>query len=96
MVAKIIKCGASWCAPCKAFARTLKSIKESNDYPNIEFEEYDIEEDEKGQELTEKYQIRSVPTTLLIDETGNLLEKVLGNVNEKNFREIIDNNNKLE
>lgn len=94
MVAKIIKCGASWCAPCKAFAKTLNKIKESNDYPNISFEEYDIEEDEAGQELTEKFKIMSVPTTILLDENGELLTKVLGNVNETSFRGIIEDNNK--
>ena len=41
--------------------------------------------DEEGETLVQKYQIRSVPTTLLLDENNEVIYKVMGNVPEKDF-----------
>lgn len=82
--------GATWCAPCRAFAVTFNKVKEMEEYSNIEFEEIDIENDEEGGILAEKYQVRSVPTTVLLDENNNLIYKVSGNISLNDFKKIID------
>ena len=87
---KIIKFSAQWCAPCKVFATTFHKVKEMEDYKDIEFKEYDVENDEEGEELVEKFQVRSLPTTILLDENGEQLYKVMGNIPEKDFLEIIN------
>jgi thioredoxin-related protein len=56
-----------------------------DEYKNIEFKDIDIEDDEEGETLVQKYQIRSVPTTLLLDENNEVIYKVMGNVTEKDF-----------
>lgn len=57
---KVLRFTASWCAPCKGLAMTLNSI----DTP-IPFDVIDIEEQ---QELAVKYQIRSVPTMVMLED----------------------------
>lgn len=57
---KLLKFSASWCMPCKALSKT---IKEAGDL-GIEIEEIDIDE---NIELATKYNIRSVPTMIIIE-----------------------------
>jgi thioredoxin 1 len=90
-VQKIIKFSASWCQPCKVFATTFNRVKEMEDYKDIDFKEVDIEEDENGELLVGKYQVRSVPTTILLDENDEPIYKVMGNIPEKDLIEIINN-----
>jgi thiol-disulfide isomerase/thioredoxin len=85
MLKKIIKTSASWCMPCRAFASTFHRVENMDEYKNIEFKDIDIEDDEEGETLVQKYQIRSVPTTLLLDENNEVIYKVMGNVTEKDF-----------
>lgn len=91
MLKQIIKLGAEWCAPCKVFGNTFHKVEKMDDYKNIEFKDVDIENDEEGDELVAKHNIRSVPTTLLLDENGNVLYKLMGNVSEQDFIELINN-----
>lgn len=91
MVKNIIKLSASWCAPCKVFATTFHNVEKMEEYKGIIFKDVDIEEDEEGEVLAAKYQVRSVPTTLLLDEDDNLIYKISGNISQKDFIEIINN-----
>ena len=88
---KILKLSASWCAPCRVFATTFHNVEKMEEYKDITFKEVDIENDEDGELLAAKYQVRSVPTTILLDENDNLIYKVSGNISQKDFIEIINN-----
>ena len=90
MVKRIIKFSATWCAPCRAFAPTFHKVMENEKYKGIKFEEFDVEKDEVGELYLEKYQIRNVPTTILLDEKDEVITKIMGNVSEDNFISIID------
>jgi thioredoxin 1 len=90
-VKKIIKLSTTWCGPCRAFGTTFHRVSEMEEYKDIEFKEIDIEKDEDGEVLVEKYQVRSVPTTVLLDENDELIYKVIGNIHEKDFITIINN-----
>ena len=94
-VKKIIKLSATWCGPCRAFESTFHRVSEMEEYKDIEFKEIDIEKDEDGEVLTEKYQVRSVPTTILLDEKNELVYKISGNVSEKDLIDIINNAMKM-
>lgn len=68
---KLYKFYASWCGPCK------QQTKEFEENPvDIELEAINIDEDDKG--LTTKYGIRSIPTTILIDENSSVIQKWVG------------------
>ena len=87
---RIIKLGASWCQPCHVFAKTFEKVAEMEKYNGIEFKEVDIENDEDAEILVEKFGIRSVPTTLILDEEDNLIYKLIGNVSMNDFTDVLD------
>lgn len=67
--------GASgWCTTCRTikpiFEKEAQRLKELHkDNADISYVCYDIEDDEKGVELVEKYMVKSIPTMLVfIDE----------------------------
>lgn len=94
MVKKILKLGASWCQPCKVFSSTFNRVKEMEEYKDIEFKEFEIDEDEDGEMLAEKYQVRSVPTTVLLNGDDEVVYKIMGNVPQNDFITIINEANK--
>ena len=87
---KILKFSASWCGPCRVFANTFKKVSEMEKYKDIEFKSIDIEEDD-GELYVEKYNIRSVPTILLLDEDDNIIYKLSGNIPLDDFVSMINN-----
>lgn len=90
MIKKIVDAKASWCGPCRVFANTFKKVSEMEKYKDIEFKSIDIEEDE-GELYVEKYNIRSVPTILLLDENDNIIYKLSGNIPLDDFVSMINN-----
>jgi thiol-disulfide isomerase/thioredoxin len=90
MVKKIIRMGASWCMPCHAFGKTFDKVSEMEEYKDIEFKSIDVEEDEEAEELVEKYGVRNVPTTLILDENNEIINKVIGNVSFDDFTKTIN------
>jgi len=58
---KIIKFEASWCQPCKMLSKVINDVK---DQITIEIETVDIDQDN---ELAKQYQIRGVPTLVMVD-----------------------------
>ena len=86
MVSRVLKMSASWCGPCKVYSRTFKQLSEIPEFENISFEEIDIEE---NNDLTEKYGVRSVPTTIILDENDNVLSMLNGNISKSVLEETI-------
>ena len=68
---KVLKFYADWCGPCKALTKTL----EQHYNGDVPIEEIDIDE---NQAMTIKYNIRSVPVCVLVDDTGNELRRKAG------------------
>jgi thioredoxin 1 len=60
MSKKILKFAASWCQPCKMLSKTIAGME-----IETQIEEIDIDEQE---ELAIQYQIRSVPTLVMLDD----------------------------
>lgn len=67
---KLLKFSATWCGPCKMQAQKLK------EHPiDVEVEEINVDSDN---ELISKFNIRSIPTMILIDNEGNSLHRWTG------------------
>ena len=64
----ILKFFGSWCNPCKALSKNLEDA-------GIEHKSIDIDENE---ELTEKYNVMSVPTIVILDEDDNEVGRFIG------------------
>lgn len=78
---EIIKLGAQWCNPCKAYAPVIKKLEEKYNVPgsNVTVVDYDIDE---NPDMGVKYGVRSVPTTVFVLE-GVVKHKQSGVLDEK-------------
>jgi len=56
MTDKIMKFGASWCAPCKSLSKTLENMDISVPIENIDIDE--------SSDVAVKYVIRNIPTMI--------------------------------
>jgi len=66
----LVKFGAPWCGPCRQLAPIMEALDEEG-YPAFE-----VNVDEE-QDLTSKYGIRSVPTTLVF-KNKELVQTIVG------------------
>lgn len=75
---KLYKFGAPWCGQCKVLSNRLESLN----LDNCEVTEFDV--DEVDEDILNKFQIRNIPVTVLLDEDENLIHKWVGifDVNE--------------
>ena len=75
----VVQFSANWCGPCKLLTKTMEVASE-----NIEaqFGKVDID---KNRELAMKFNIRSVPTTIVF-ENGQAKQTIIGN---KSYMEIL-------
>lgn len=86
----LVKFSAEWCGPCKAFAPVIKEVVEET---GIEYIEADID-DETGSELSIKFGVRSVPTTIAFLE-GKPVDAIVGSATKDRVVELVNkiNNN---
>ena len=75
---KVIKFYADWCGPCSGLSKIIEGAK---DKINITIENVNIDEDS---EMVTKYQIRSVPTMVMVDGDTEIKRKV-GTMGEKDL-----------
>lgn len=70
---------AKWCGPCRVFTPKVEQLLLK--YPNLAVREADILDwdSDLGRQLTSEHQMPSLPFTLIFDDQGKLLGKVIGN-----------------
>ena len=81
----IKKFSASWCVPCKRYDPIIQKVVDSRD--DVTLERIDIEE---NPEEAAAYGVKSVPFTVLIDDSGTVLGGFAGAVSEKELHKVID------
>ena len=67
MSKKVIKLSAEWCGPCKQYAPIFMSLMDDLESGGWEVSMVDIDTD-GGKEIAKKHGIRSVPTTLVLED----------------------------
>ena len=67
---RVLKFEADWCHICKAFDDIIKKSK----YNHL-VERVDIEKDPKGDEYISKYNIKNLPTVLILNDEGKVLDR---------------------
>ena len=74
---------ATWCAPCKQFARIYEQV--AAQHPNVVFAKINIEEET---ELAETFQIRSIPH-LIVFKQGIVIYSEAGSMPESTLKELV-------
>lgn len=60
-----LKFSAAWCQPCKSYSSIFETVSE--EIQNMNFYSVDVDDD---MEISEFFSIRSVPTTIIINNKG--------------------------
>jgi len=71
---KLLKFHALWCGPCKMLTKVMDDIE----FP-YEVEVVNVDHNE---ELVSKYNVRGVPTLVLLDDDGNVVVTHIGAVDK--------------
>ena len=82
---KILKFESDSCPQCKALSITLERISKEN---KIDIKNIDIEED-NNQDLIRKYNIRSIPTIIFLNENKEY-NRLVGNQSYTTINKIIN------
>ena len=82
---KILKFESDSCPQCKALSVTLEKISKEN---KIDIKNIDIEED-NNQDLIRKYNIRSIPTLIFLNEDQEY-NRLVGNQSYATINKIIN------
>ena len=69
---KILYFTASWCGPCKALAPIVQQLQSEG----LNIQKVDID---NNQALSTQYGVRSVPTLIKVDQSGNEISRLIGN-----------------
>ena len=80
---KLLKFYAEWCGPCKGLTMVINGAKDKID---IAVEEFDIDNEMM---MVQEYKIRSVPTMVLVDDTGKEIRRHIGLVTEEKLLEFL-------
>ena len=82
---KLLKFYADWCAPCKALTKVIEKNKDK--IPDqMEFIEINIDQDINQ---AKEFQIRSVPTMILLDDANREYRRHTGMLNDQQFTEFL-------
>lgn len=79
---KVLKFSASWCVGCK----TLQAIIDTLD-TDVNIQSVDIEDEF---EIARQYNIRAVPTLVMVDDTGTEMKRISGAMSKDKLQEWLD------
>lgn len=82
---QLIEFHAEWCGPCKTQEPIVDDIAGSRD--DFTLEKVDIEE---NQDRANKYSVRSIPSLVIEDDDGNIVEQFTGVTQKEDIEAAID------
>lgn len=78
---KLLCFTAEWCGPCQGMKPTIEKLDQER------VVRYDIDKDV---EMRTKYEVRMVPTFVLVDENGNELDRQTGSAPLSKFEQMLN------
>ena len=82
---KILKIYSKTCGPCKVLENNLQLA-------GIPHESVDVQS-AQGEDIVDKYEVKTVPTLILVDDEGNVLKKHSGLLNVQELKEFYNETN---
>jgi len=80
---QVLYFSAKWCTACQATTPVVESLKSSNKTQVMIVDvDYDVS-------LTEQYNVKSVPTTIIL-ENGSEIQRVVGSINSDRLNQLIN------
>jgi thioredoxin 1 len=80
---KVLKFYADWCGPCKALTQVIKT---AGDKVTMPVEEVNVDENVF---MATTFNIRSLPTMVIVDEKENEIKRVVGMMNEEKLLDFL-------
>jgi thioredoxin 1 len=80
---KVLKFYAEWCGPCKGLTMVIKG---AGDKVTVPVEDVNIDENLM---MAQDFNIRSVPTMVLVDKEEKELKRVVGSLSETQLLEFL-------
>ena len=82
---KILYFSAPWCGPCKQFGPIMDRISQTG----ILVEKVNVD---NAPAVAAAYNVRSVPTVVVVDRSGNELGRPVGMLSESQVRQLYNQN----
>ena len=82
---KILYFSAPWCGPCKQFGPIMDRISQTG----ILVEKVNVD---NAPALAAAYNVRSVPTVIIVDRSGNETGRSVGMLSESQVRQLFNQN----
>lgn len=79
---KLLKFYTNTCCQCKMLTKALEN------FTLVPIEHIDCENDPEG--LAVKFQVRGLPTLVLVDDEGEFLRKFTGYITRENLEEVLN------
>lgn len=80
---KVLKFGADWCSQCKAMDNELK------EHPLIIETDF-IDVDDANDSILEKYQIRSIPIIIVLDDSNIEIKRWIGRTSPNEINQFLE------
>ena len=79
---------ASWCHSCPQVWKAFKEIASEMQDEDYQFVDLDVEDD-LGVELSAKYQVRNVPTILVV-KADRVVERIVGTRSKEELKQTLE------
>lgn len=85
MTVTILDFYADWCGPCKTQDPILEQVEEELD--SVEIRKVDVDDET---EKANEYQVRSIPTLIVLDADGDVHERFVGVTQKKDLVDAVN------